>query len=93
MLTVGRSLMGGPEMLLLDEPTAGLAPVVARLLADQIRKLRQEGLTLLLSEQNAVLAMDISDRAYIIDKGTIVYEGQVEKLKEDRGTLKEYLGV
>jgi len=93
MLTVGRSLMGGPEMLLLDEPTAGLAPVVARLLGDQIRKLRQEGLTLLLSEQNAVLAMDISDRAYIIDKGAIVYEGQVEKLKEDRGTMKEYLGV
>ena len=93
MLTVGRSLMGGPEMLLLDEPTAGLAPVVARLLGDQIRKLRQEGLTILLSEQNAILAMDISDRAYIIDKGAIVYEGQVEKLKEDRGTMKEYLGV
>jgi branched-chain amino acid transport system ATP-binding protein len=93
MLTVGRSLMAGPELLLLDEPTAGLAPMVARLLGDQIRKLRLEGLTLLLSEQNAILAMDISDRAYIIDKGAIVYEGEVGRLREERATMREYLGV
>ncbi|MEW6665391.1 MAG: ABC transporter ATP-binding protein [Thermodesulfobacteriota bacterium] len=93
MLTVGRSLMAGPETLLLDEPTAGLAPVVARKLGDQIRNLRQRGLTILLSEQNAVLAMGISDRVYIIDKGAIVYEGEVGNLRKDRSTMKEYLGV
>ncbi|MBL7205424.1 MAG: ABC transporter ATP-binding protein [Desulfobacteraceae bacterium] len=93
MLTVGRTLMGNPESILLDEPTAGLAPLIARSLGDQIRRLKQEGLTILLAEQNALLAMDISDRAYVIDKGTIVYEGSVEKLRQDRDMMRGYLGV
>lgn len=93
MLTVGRTLMGGPEFILLDEPTAGLAPVIAQSLGDQIGRLKQEGLTILLAEQNALLAMDISDRAYVIDNGTIVYEGSVEKLRQDRDMMREYLGV
>ncbi|MBW2615955.1 MAG: ABC transporter ATP-binding protein [Deltaproteobacteria bacterium] len=93
MLTVGRTLMGNPESILLDEPTAGLAPLIARSLGDQIRRLKQEGLTILLAEQNALLAMDISDRAYVIDKGTIVYEGSVEKLQQDRDIMRGYLGV
>ncbi|MBW1797634.1 MAG: ABC transporter ATP-binding protein [Deltaproteobacteria bacterium] len=93
MLTVGRTLMGNPESILLDEPTAGLAPLIARSLGDQIRRLKQEGLTILLAEQNALLAMDISDRAYVIDKGTIVYEGSVQKLREDEDMMRGYLGV
>jgi len=93
MLTVGRTLMGDPESILLDEPTAGLAPIIARSLGDQIRRLKQEGLTILLAEQNALFAMDISDRAYVIDKGTIVYEGSVEKLREDEDMMRGYLGV
>ena len=93
MLTVGRTLMGDPESILLDEPTAGLAPVVAQLLGDQIRRLKEEGMTILLAEQNALLAMDISDRAYIIDKGSIVYKGSVEALRGDDGIMREYLGV
>ena len=93
MLTVGRTLMGDPESILLDEPTAGLAPVIAQLLGDQIRRLKEEGLTILLAEQNALLAMDISDRAYIIDKGSIVYEGSVETLRGDDEIMREYLGV
>jgi branched-chain amino acid transport system ATP-binding protein len=93
MLTVGRTLMGNPELILLDEPTAGLAPLVAQMLADQIKTLRNEGLTILLTEQNALLAMDISDRAYVIDKGAIVYEGDVSLLREDVKMMKEYLGV
>jgi branched-chain amino acid transport system ATP-binding protein len=93
MLTVGRTLMGDPEFILLDEPTAGLAPIIVRSLGDQIRRLKEEGLTILLAEQNALLAMDISDRAYIIDKGTIVYEGSVEKLREDENMMRGYLGV
>jgi len=93
MLTVGRTLMGSPEFILLDEPTAGLAPVIAQSLGDQIRKLKREGLTILLAEQNALLAMDISDRAYVIDKGSIVYEGSVEKLRQDKDMMRGYLGV
>jgi branched-chain amino acid transport system ATP-binding protein len=93
MLTVGRTLMGDPEFVLLDEPTAGLAPVIAQSLGDRIRSLKQEGLTVLLSEQNALFAMDISDRAYVIDKGTIVYKGSVEKLRQDEDMMRGYLGV
>jgi branched-chain amino acid transport system ATP-binding protein len=93
MLTVGRTLMGSPECVLLDEPTAGLAPIVAQLLGDQIRKLKDERYTLLMAEQNALFAMDISDRAYVIDKGAIVYEGRVEELKQNRDMMREYLGV
>jgi branched-chain amino acid transport system ATP-binding protein len=93
MLTVGRTLMGNPELILLDEPTAGLAPLVAQLLGDQIRKLKEEGLTILLTEQNALFAMHISNRAYVIDKGAIVYEGDVARLRENEEMMKEYLGV
>jgi len=93
MLTVGRTLMGSPECVLLDEPTAGLAPIVAQLLGDQIRRLKDEQYTLLMAEQNALFAMDISDRAYVIDKGAIVYEGRVDHLKQNRDMMRQYLGV
>ena len=93
MLTVGRTLMGSPECVLLDEPTAGLAPIVAQLLGDQIRKLKEERYTLLMAEQNALFAMDISDRAYVLDKGAVVYEGRVNELKQNREMMREYLGV
>lgn len=93
MLTVGRTLMGNPELVLLDEPTAGLAPLVAQHLGDQISSLKQEGLSILLTEQNALLAMEISERAYIMDKGAIVYEGSVENLKGEEETMRHYLGV
>ncbi|MCP4669575.1 MAG: ABC transporter ATP-binding protein [Deltaproteobacteria bacterium] len=93
MLTVGRTLMGNPELILLDEPTAGLAPLIAQMLGEQILKLKQEGFSILLTEQNALLAMDISDRAYVIDKGMIVYEGSVQNLRDDDEMMREYLGV
>jgi len=93
MLTVGRTLMGNPELVLLDEPTAGLAPLVAQHLGDQISSLKREGLSILLTEQNALLAMGISERAYIMDKGVIVYEGSVEKLRKEEQTMRQYLGV
>ena len=93
MLTVGRTLMGSPECVLLDEPTAGLAPIVAQLLGGQIRKLKDERYTLLMAEQNALFAMDISDRVYVIDKGAIVYEGRVDELRQNREMMREYLGV
>ena len=93
MLTIGRTLMGDPELLLLDEPTAGLAPIVAQMLRNQIESLKEERLTILLTEQNALFALDISDRAYVIDKGSIVYKGSVMELSEDKEAMKEYLGV
>ncbi len=93
MLTVGRTLMGNPELVLLDEPTAGLAPLVAQHLGDQISSLKREGLSILLTEQNALLAMGISERAYIMDKGVIVYEGSVGKLRKEEQTMRQYLGV
>ena len=66
---------------------------MAQLLGDQIRRLKDEQYTLLMAEQNALFAMDISDRAYVIDKGAIVYEGRVDDLKQNRDMMRQYLGV
>ena len=93
MLTIARTLMGGPEMLLLDEPTAGLAPVIVQTLGDKIRELKEKGLTILLAEQNAEFALGISDRVYVIDKGSIVYEGTADHLKANGALMQQYLGV
>ena len=93
MLTIGRTLMGAPELILLDEPTAGLAPLIVQLLGEQIVRLREQGPSILLTEQNAHFAKGISDRAHVIDKGAIVYEGDVERLREDDAMMREYLGV
>ena len=93
MLTIGRSLMGEPELLLLDEPSAGLAPIIVQMLGEKMNQLKEEGLTILFTEQNALFALDISERAYVIDKGVIVYEGSVTALSQDKETMREYLGV
>ncbi len=93
MLTIARTLMGGPELLLLDELTMGLAPIVVNLLRDLIKTLKSENLTILLTEQNAVFALDLSDRACVIDKGTIVYDGSVQDLRQDDELMRVYLGV
>jgi branched-chain amino acid transport system ATP-binding protein len=93
MLTIGRTLMGNPELILLDEPTAGLSPLMVQLLADQIEKLQGDGYTILLTEQNALLALRITQRAYVIDKGSIVFSGAVTELKADREMMHQYLGV
>lgn len=93
MLTIGRSLMADPELLLLDELTTGLAPIVIRLLKTRIAQLRTEKHTILLTEQNAFFALDMCDRAYVMDKGSIVYEGSSEELRHDERMMREYLGV
>ena len=93
MLTIGRSLMGDPELLLLDEPTGGLAPVIVRMLGERIGQLKEEGLTILLTEQNALFALNISERVYVIDKGIIVFKGPVKELSENKEIMREYLGV
>jgi len=88
MLSIGRSLMGNPDLLLLDEPTEGLAPLVVKMLEMQILKLKEEGTSILLAEQNMKSALRISDRGYILSKGQIVYEGTIEKLRESKEAMK-----
>jgi branched-chain amino acid transport system ATP-binding protein len=91
MLTVARSLMGNPKLLLLDEPSEGLAPILVRTLEEQILKLKAEGITILLAEQNVKSALRISDRAYVIDKGKIFYSGPVGELLENEDVRKHLI--
>src|SRR6266542_4379666 len=93
MLTVARTLMGNPRLLLLDEPSEGLAPVIVKALAAQIAALKHEGLTILLSEQNLKFAARLADRAYIIEKGQIRFEGPMQKLLAEESIRRAYLTV
>ena len=93
MLTVGRTLMGNPSLLLLDEPVEGVAPIVVQELGRQIRKLKDMGLTILFSEQNLQFATKISDRAYIIEKGRIQFQGTIEELENNSEIQKKYLMI
>jgi branched-chain amino acid transport system ATP-binding protein len=91
MVAIARALMGNPELLLLDEPTEGLAPALVRTLEAQIKRLRNTGLTVLLAEQNVKSALRLSDRGYIIDNGQIRYEGSVEEMRQNEEVRKKYL--
>lgn len=93
MLTIARTLMGNPVVLLLDEPTEGLSPVMVKTLKDLVLKLKEVGTTILLSEQNIKFAMAVSDFVAIIDKGHIRYEADIETFKKDEGIKKQYLAV
>ncbi len=93
MLTIARTLMGNPSAILLDEPSEGLAPVIVEQMARTIRELKQEGLTVLLSEQNLHFANLVADRAYIIEKGRIRYEGTMSELAADDEIRAAYLTV
>jgi branched-chain amino acid transport system ATP-binding protein len=93
MLTIARALMTNPEFLLLDEPTEGLAPLVVKTLEDQIGKLKDKGLTVLLAEQNQKVALNLSDQGYVIDNGTIRYHGSIDDLRDNEEVRKKYLLV
>jgi branched-chain amino acid transport system ATP-binding protein len=93
MLTIARTLMGNPVVLLLDEPTEGLSPVMVKTLKDLVLKLKEVGTTILLSEQNIKFAMAVSDFVAIIDKGHIRYEADIETFKKDADIKKQYLAV
>ena len=93
MLTIARTLMTCPRLLLLDEPSEGLAPVVVRALAENIAALKGSGLTILLSEQNVKFARRLADRAYIIEKGQIKFEGPFARLDADLSLRRAYLSV
>jgi branched-chain amino acid transport system ATP-binding protein len=93
MLAIGRALMGMPKVLLLDEPSLGLAPVIISQVFAALRTLKARGMTILLIEQNANLALELSDRAYILDQGRIVQSGASKELAEDDAVVSHYLGV
>ena len=93
MLTIARALMTNPEFMLLDEPTEGLAPLVVKMLEEQIRRIKDRGLTVLLAEQNQKVALGLSDRGYVIDNGVIRYSGSIEDLRADEDIRKKYLLV
>lgn len=93
MLTIARALMTNPAFLLLDEPTEGLAPLIVNMLEEQIARLKESGLTVLLAEQNLGVALRLSDRGYIIDNGKIHYHGTSEDLRTNEEVRKKYLCV
>ncbi len=93
MLAIARTLMGNPALLLLDEPSEGLAPLVVQRMAEHILQLKQEGMTILLSEQNLHFATRVSDRAYILEKGRIQYEGSMADLAKSEAVRRKYLMV
>ena len=93
MLTIARTLMGSPELLLLDEPSEGLAPLVVDHLADQILRLKRQGLTILLAEQNVSFSVALADRVYVLEKGRIRYQGPAAELRADEALRQELLGL
>jgi branched-chain amino acid transport system ATP-binding protein len=93
MLTVARTLMGNPLLVLLDEPSEGVAPIIVEQMANAIQELKQEGLSILLCEQNFHFAQLVSDRAYILEKGQLCWEGTMDDLLRDTAVQRAYLAV
>jgi len=93
MLALGRALMSEPKLLMLDEPSLGLAPTVVEQLYDTLVRLHREGLTLLLAEQSVPLALEIADYAYVLQTGRTVLEGKAEALENDPQVQRIYLGI
>ncbi|MBI5278080.1 MAG: ABC transporter ATP-binding protein [Burkholderiales bacterium] len=93
MLTLCRTLMGDPDLIIIDEPTEGLAPKIVELVADYLKKLKERGVSVLLIEQKLTIAMSISDVALVMGHGSIVFHGTPDKLKADAYIRKEWLEV
>jgi len=93
MLAIARALMTGPDLLLLDEPSQGLAPLVVNAVMDTIRELKDQGVSMLLVEQNVEMALQLAERVYVVDHGTVVFEGSPGALRADQRVTATYLGV
>ena len=93
MLAIGRALMQDPELLLLDEPIEGLAPLVVKHLGEVLRQIRDAGVTILLADQNVKFCRRVADRAYILEKGLIRFEGTLTSIWENEAILSKYLAV
>jgi len=93
MVAISRALLGSPGLILFDEPSQGLAPKIVQDVMTTIRRLKAEGMSALVVEQNAIAALQISDRAYVMDRGTIVHEGSARQLLEDAGLRRRLIGI
>jgi branched-chain amino acid transport system ATP-binding protein len=93
MLAIGRALMKNPDLLLLDEPSEGLGPLIVKNLAEVISRIRSEGVTILLADQNLKFCRKTSDRGYILEKGMIQYQGMMEEIWQNEEIVKKYLVV
>jgi branched-chain amino acid transport system ATP-binding protein len=92
MVALGRALMSKPKLLLLDEPSLGLAPIVVHELSQIIKEIRSEGVAILLVEQNAFLALNISDKGYVLETGKVVIDGTAYELLQNERVKRAYLG-
>ena len=93
MLTIARTLMGNPELLLLDEPSEGLAPVIVENLLEQVRRLKGEGLTILLAEQGVEFSLSLADRVYVLEKGAVRFSGPAAQLRDDAALRNKLLAL
>ena len=93
MLTLCRTLMGDPDLIIIDEPTEGLAPKIVELVAEYLKELRKRGVSVLLIEQKLTIAMQISDRCFVMGHGSIVFDGTPEELRQNSDIRKEWLEV
>jgi branched-chain amino acid transport system ATP-binding protein len=93
MLTIARTLMGNPDLLLLDEPSEGLAPLVVEALLSKIGELKAQGLTILLAEQGIEFSLALADRVYVLEKGAVRFSGSAASLRADRGALDQMLAL
>lgn len=93
MLAIGRSLVINPSVIMLDEPSQGLAPMIVEDVKDMLLKLKNEGMSIILVEQNLQTALDVADRVYILDQGQVVFEGKSEQLSKNKKLTIKFLGV
>jgi len=93
MLVIGRSLMSNPQLLILDEPSLGLAPIIVEKVLDTLQKINDDGVTVLLVEQNIRDSLNISNRAYVLEEGKIIIEGEGRELLNNEHVKEVYLGV
>ena len=93
MVAIGRALMAHPRVLLLDEPSLGLAPILVDAIFEVVREINSHGTTILLIEQNALLALDIAQRAYVLETGGIALSGSAAELRESEAVQRAYLGM
>jgi branched-chain amino acid transport system ATP-binding protein len=93
MLTIGRTLMGNPELLLLDEPSEGLAPLVVELLREKVGELRDQGLTILLAEQGVEFSLSLADRVYVLERGAVRHAGPAAELRDNKALREQLMAL
>jgi branched-chain amino acid transport system ATP-binding protein len=93
MLAIGRAMVRQPDILMLDEPSLGLAPVMVKVIYETLRRIRERGMTLLLAEQSAHIALKVADRAYVLENGRVAFSGPAAELRNDPALRESYLGA